>query len=174
MLAEVALELTLLRRFQLLSLLLHLLSARVGEVLVSFLVLGIFALLFLLGILILLGIVGLEEVDLHEALDLVLLLSVLPELLLHELREFLLLSDLHVAIEGVKATLLFDLVHVQVEDVTVTNHVVSHKDSLPELLLGQRGVNEGKPSLSGDGRHVRVVAIVSHALELLSLLWVRV
>jgi len=168
----VALVLTLLLRFKLLSLLLHLLSAGVGEVLVAFLVLGIFAPLFLLGILILLGIVGLEEVDLHEALDLVLLLSVLPELLLHELREFLLLSDLHVAIEGVKATLLFDLVHVQVEDVTFTYHVVAHKDSLPELLVGRRRVNEGKPSLSGDGRHVRVIAIASHALEILSWLGV--
>ena len=72
-----ALELALLLSFQLLSLLFHLLSSCVREVLVSFLVLCVFALLFLLGVLMLLSVVGLKEVNLHESLDLVLLFLVL-------------------------------------------------------------------------------------------------
>lgn len=86
----------------------------------------------------------------------------------------MLLSDLHVAIEGVEAALLLDLVHVQVEDVTVPYHIVAHVHSLAELLVGRRCVDEGQTGLSGYWRHVRLVAVVSHALELLAGLRVRV
>ena len=85
----------------------------------------------------------------HKFLDLGLFLSIFSQLLLDEARELLLFSNLHVSIEAVQAPFHFNLVHVSVENLPITDHKVAHEHPLAKLLAASGSVDESQAGLSG-------------------------
>ena len=115
----------------------------------------------------LLSIIWLYEVFLHQLLDLTLLFPILPQLFLDEAGELLLFSDLHWSVKVLKTSLHLDMIHVQIENISIFHHVVTHEHSLPELLETRRCMNEWKACFGSDWRSLGcIVALVSDTLEL--------
>jgi hypothetical protein len=61
-------------------------------------------------------------------------LSVLPELIVHEARELLLLSDFDISLKVMQTALHLDLLHMEIKDLFVAHLVVTHKDALAEFV----------------------------------------
>ena len=135
------LEFTSLSQFQVMSFALNLVTSCVGEILIGLLHFLFEFLDLHLNVHLPFLSIGFDKILLHEGLDLILLLTIFAELILDESRKLLLLTDLYFSVKAVKTPFSRYLLHMQIEDLSITEFMITQKDSLSKLVHHLRCIN---------------------------------
>ena len=164
---DIVLEFLSLCDFQIVSLTLDLITASVWEVLITFLQLDIVLLFAQLNIDLLLHSIRVDKVLQHQLLNVVLLLTIFSKLILDEPGELLLFSDLDVPIKVMQISFRLNLLHVQIEDFSITHLILAHENALAKLSNYMGRVNQTETSFGSRGRDEGLVTVVSNTSKLL-------
>ncbi len=116
------------------ALALYFITSCIGEILIGLLHFLVMVLLFFRIIFDFFHSICFNEILLHQAVNLLLFLSIFSQLILHKARKLLLLSDLYFSIESLQTSLHLDLLHVKIEHLFIAHFVITHENALAKFL----------------------------------------
>lgn len=137
-----------LRKFQLESLSFNFIASSIGKIFIDFFHFYIMLLFLFNFIIMLFNCIWFNEILLHHFLNLFLLFTILPQLILHKSSEFLFFSYFHLPIIYLHAPFIPYLLHMKLKYFLVVHLEVTHENPFAKFMRNLRRMYESQSSFA--------------------------